>query len=257
VNRRLPQKKSPPLAARTRWTPELLAAVAEGERRALAPILARDDDDDAPAEAARLALDRALELTRAALAREPPSRPIACAKGCSSCCVAKVVVTPPEALRIAAHLRRTLDPAALAVVSARIAAADDRARGLTRARRFEAKIPCPLLAEDGSCSVHEVRPLICAGWTSLDVSACERYFAAEGAGASAPTYGLGYEIAGAILAGLVQACGDAGLDGTLLELIAALRIALARPTASERWRRRLPVFALARDAESAQRLAGA
>ena len=252
MNRRPPQK-SLPIAVRTRWTPDLLAAVAEGERRALAPILARDDDE-APAEAARLALDRALELTRTAIAREPPSRPIACARGCSSCCVSKVVVTPPEALRIAAHLRRTLDPEALAAVITRVAAADDRARGLTRARRLEEKVPCPLLADDGSCSVHEVRPLICAGWTSLDVGACERYFAAEGAGASAPTYGLGYEISGAILAGLVQACGDTGLDGTLLELIAALRIALTRPNASERWRRRLPVFTLAKDAESAQRL---
>ena len=253
MSRRPPPKSLPIAAARTRWTPEILAAVAEGERRALAPVLARDDDD-APREAARLALDRALDLTRAAIAREPPPRPIACAKGCSSCCVSKVVVTPPEALRIAAHLRSTRDPAALASVLARVEAADDRARGLTRARRLEERVPCPLLADDGSCSVHEVRPLICAGWTSLDVGACERYFEAEGAGASAPTYGLGYEISGAILAGLVQACGDAGLDGTLLELVAALRIALSRPSASERWRRRLPVFLLARDAESAQRL---
>ena len=68
-------------------------------------------------------------------------------------------------------------------------------------------------------------------------------------GASAPVYAVGYEITGAILAGLVQACADAGLDGTLLELIAAVRIALDRPTAGERWRRRLPVFALARDPE--------
>jgi putative zinc- or iron-chelating protein len=244
--------RSLPLAARTRWTPELLAGVAQGERRALGPVLARDDDG-APIEAARLALDRAVELARAAVAREPPSRPIACSKGCSSCCISKVVVTPPEALRIAAHLRSTLDPEALAAMTARIAAADDRTRGLTRARRFEAKIACPLLAEDGSCSVHEVRPLTCAGWTSLDVGACERHFAAEseGEGGSPPVYAIGYEITGAILAGLAQACGDAGLDGALLELIAALRIALARPTAGERWRRRLPVFLLARDAESA------
>jgi Putative zinc- or iron-chelating domain len=238
------------------WTPDLLAGVAQGERRALAGVLARDEDG-APAEAARLALDRALALTRAALDREPPSRPIACARGCSSCCISKVLVTPPEALRIAEHLRATLDDEALAAVTARIAAADDRARGLTRARRFEEKIPCPLLAPDGGCSVHEVRPLVCAGWTSLDVGACEQHFAAEGEeGPSAPIYGLGYELATAILAGLVQACADAGLDGSLLELIAALRVALTRPTAGERWRKRLPVFALARDEETARRLEG-
>lgn len=250
---RRPPKKSLPVVARLQWSPDLLAGVAEGERSALAAVLARDDDG-APVEAARLALDRALSLTRAALAREPPSVPIACAKGCSSCCISKVVVTPPEALRIASHLRATLDEDALAQVTARVAAADDRTRGLTRARRFEEKVPCPLLASDGSCSVHEVRPLVCAGWTSLDVSACESHFAAEEEGPSAPIYGLGYELTGAILAGLVQACGDAGLDGSLLELIAALRIALTRPSAAERWRRRLPVFVLARDEESARRL---
>ncbi len=245
------KNRSLPLAARARWTPELLTAVAEGERQALGPVLARDEDG-AAIEAARLALDRTLELARAALAREPPSRPIACAKGCSHCCYSKVVITAPEALRIAAHLRSTLDPDALAAVLARLVAVDDRTRGLTRARRFEAKIPCPLLADDGSCSVHAVRPITCAGWTSLDAGACERHFAAEIEEKSAPVYALGYEISGAILAGLSQACTDVGLDGALLELTAAARIALARPTAGERWRRRLPVFALARDAESSE-----
>lgn len=224
--------------------------MAEGERSALGPVLTRDDDG-AAIEAAQLALDRTLELARAALSREPPSRPIACAKGCSYCCYSKVVCTPPEALRIAEHLRRTLDPEAFAAVLARVVAVDDRTRGLTRAKRFEAKIPCPLLADDGSCSVHAVRPITCAGWTSLDVGACERHFAAEIEGKSAPVYALGYEISGAVLAGLAQACTDVGLDGALLELTAAARIALARPNAGERWRRRLPVFTLARDAESA------
>lgn len=245
-------RRSLPVVARSRWTPDLLAGVAAGERSALGPVLARDDDG-AAIEAAQLALDRALRLARTALEREPPSRPIACAKGCSFCCSSKVVITAPEALRIAAHLRSTLDAEALAAMTARVAAADDRTRGLTRARRFEAKIACPLLAPDGTCSVHAVRPLTCAGWTSLDVSACASHFAAESEdeSASPPVYGLGYELAGAVLAGLAQACSDAGRDGTLLELTAAVRIALDRPTAGERWRRRLPVFALARDAESA------
>ncbi|MEP7126303.1 MAG: YkgJ family cysteine cluster protein [Byssovorax sp.] len=249
MNRLKTKTRSLPLAARSRWTPEVLLGVAEGERRALGPVLAFDDDG-AAIEAARLALERTLSLGRAAVAREPPSRPIECARGCSYCCSSKVVITAPEALRIAAHLRRTLDPEAFAAVLARVVAVDERTRGLSRARRFEARIACPLLEGDGSCSVHEVRPITCAGWTSLDVAACERHFGAEIEQKSAPVYALGYEIAGAILAGLSQACTDLGLDGALLELTAAVRIALERPTAGERWRRRLPVFARARDAES-------
>ncbi len=44
---------------------------------------------------------------------------------------------------------------------------------------------------------------------------------------------------------------DAGRDGALLELVAALRIALDRPNAAARWDARLPVFSLARDTEAA------
>ena len=66
----------------------------------------------------------------------------------------------------------------------------------------------------------------------------------------APAYVPVYELASAVLAGLGRAALDAGRDGTLLELVAALRIALDRPNAAERWRKGLHPFDPAVDAES-------
>ena len=62
-----------------------------------------------------------------------------------------------------------------------------------------------------------------------------------------PGHALSYELASAVLAGLGRACLDQGLDGHPLELVAALRIALERPNAEERWLARLPVFSQARE----------
>jgi hypothetical protein len=233
--------------ARTRWSPDLLAAVAEGERKALRPLFDRGPEGAVVAAAA--ASDRAAELTRAALAREPPPIPIACAPGCPSCCVAKVAVVAPEVLRIAAHLRATLDAEALSILTARVRLTDGETRGLTRAQRVRAGIPCPLLS-GGSCSVHPVRPLLCRGWTSLDARACERHFADPDAAPVAPAYAVAYELASAVLGGLGRAALDAGRDGALLDLTAALRIALEVPHAAARWDGGRPVFAPARDAEA-------
>jgi hypothetical protein len=243
-------KRPLPLASPTRWTPDLLAAVAEGERRALLPLFARGLEGAVAAAAS--ASDRAASLTGAALAAEPPPAPIACARGCPACCVSKVAVVAPEVLRIAVHLRATLAPDALGALTARVRAADEQTRGLTRAERALAGVPCPLLV-DGACSVHEVRPLLCRGWTSLDAVACGRHFADPERVPAAPSHRVGYELCAAVLAGLGRAALDAGRDGRLLELVAALRIALERPNAGDRWEARLPVFSRALDAEAGAR----
>ncbi|WP_437475887.1 YkgJ family cysteine cluster protein [Sorangium sp. So ce1014] len=242
------QKRSLPLAPGTRYTPAVLEGIADGERAALALSLGKRTEAGAVAAAAS-ALARAEALEEAAVAAEPPARPIACRAGCSTCCVSKVLVLAPEVLRIAAHLRATRTEAELAALAERVRAADTATRGLSRLERAEAGVPCPLLDERGACSVHAVRPVVCAGWTSLDAAACERHFAAPAAVPTAPMHRPGYEVANAVLAGLGWAAREQGLDAAPLELIAALRIALDRPNAGERWLARLPVFAAARDAE--------
>ncbi|AUX23936.1 hypothetical protein SOCEGT47_044670 [Sorangium cellulosum] len=241
------RRRSLPLAP-TRYTPAVLEGIADGERAALAPSLAARTEACAVA-AAGAALARAEALERAALTAEPPDRPIACRAGCSTCCVSKVLVLAPEVLRIAAHLRASRSEAELAALLDRIRAADAATRGLSRLERAGARVPCPLLDERGACSIHAVRPIVCAGWNSLDAAACERHFAAPDAVPTAPMHRPSYEVANAVLAGLGWAAKERGLDAAPLELIAALRIALERPNAGARWLARLPVFAAARDAE--------
>ncbi|MDI1449978.1 YkgJ family cysteine cluster protein [Polyangium sp. 6x1] len=241
------ERRSLPLARPSRYSPEVYVGVAEGESQALAPLVA--ESPERAIEAAGIASERAASLTAAAHAHEPPDAPIACRRGCSTCCHAKVLVVAPEVLRIAAHLRATRSPEDLADLLARVQAADVRVRGLSRAARAEARVPCPLLDADGGCGVHPVRPLVCRSWTSYDAGACERYWEAPAGKQTPPQWAIGYELAQAVLAGLGKACFDVGRDGTPLELIAALRITLERPTAGERWHKRLPVFSAAKDAE--------
>jgi len=95
-----------------------------------------------------------------------------------------------------------------------------------------------------------VRPLVCRGWTSFDARACARHFDEPDEVAVPPAYAVGYELASAVLAGLGATARDAGRDGALLELVAALRIAIEHPDAAGRWNAGRPVFAPARDAEA-------
>jgi hypothetical protein len=234
-------------AGATRWTPEMLAGVAQGERRALRPLF--DRGTEGAIAAAEAASGRAATLERAALASEPPAAPIACGKGCPACCVSKVAVVAPEVIRIADHLRRSLPPERFAALVARIRATDEKTRGLSRAERARAGVPCPLLV-DGACSVHEVRPLLCRGWSSLDAAACVRHFADPGGAPVPPTYRVAYELCAAVLAGLGLAALDAGRDGRLLELTSALRVALEQPEAEARWGSGRDAFSPALDEEA-------
>jgi hypothetical protein len=241
-------KRALPLAPATRYTPAVLEGIADGERAALAPVLAQRNEG-AVIEAAAQALARAEALIDAAVRMEPPDQPVACKAGCSTCCSSKVLALAPEVIRVAAHLRASLDAGAFALLVERVRAVDARTHGLSRVERVEAGVPCPLLDDRGGCSVHGVRPVVCAAWNSIDVTACERHFADPASVAVAPSHRPAYEVANAVLAGLGWAAKDHGLDATPLELVAALRIALERPNAAERWLARLPVFATARDPE--------
>jgi len=239
-------KQRLPIAKGPRWTPALLSGLAVGESHVLGPLLAARSPESAR-EAAEQAAQRADELIETEHAKAPPPSPIACQRACSFCCHAKVLATAPEVLRVAAFLRSTLDDDALAALRAQVDEAASKTQGLDREARLRARVPCPLLV-DGCCSVYEARPLVCRGWSSLDAGACERHLAAPET-RSAPVYAAGYELANAVLAGLSKACSDAGLDGAPLELIAALRIALTRENAADRWARGLFVFSTAHDAE--------
>src|SRR5262249_32138077 len=89
----------------------------------------------------------------------------------------------------------------------------------------------------------------CSGWVSLEAEACKREYdnALPGKAISPKTYVPQHEIHNAAIAGVGLGVAQEGLDGSVLELNAALRVALDRPNAPERWAAGRQVFAVAHD----------
>ena len=142
-------------------------------------------------------------------------------------------MTPLEALELANGLRRTHEPAALAVLTERVRVGATKVRGLSAPQH---RHRCPLVQEDGSCAAYDSRPLLCRGSNSFDVDACAQ------TGAPIPTY---LELADAAQDAQEQLDAEClRLSGReqMLELTCALLIALEDPTAEARWHEGQPVF---------------
>jgi hypothetical protein len=196
------------------------------------------------------------ELTAAVAEDVPPELPIACRAGCAYCCNLKVVVTAPEAIQIADWLRGNRDERALSEVRARVAATDDRTHGMTVEQRLKARIPCPLL-ENNLCSVHEVRPLVCRGGNSYDADVCRRSLETPKTAPEFRFYRPQVAINDSLRAGISAAATANRLDGTIFELIAALRLLLARPELADAWGAgKGDALGAARDAEFAKLATG-
>jgi Fe-S-cluster containining protein len=184
------------------------------------------------------------EAVRLAMQEAPPRAPAACRAGCAWCCYTPVGTAAPEVLRIVAHLRETLSADEWAALCARVrSGADERMRlGIDRVRR--AALPCPLLV-DKWCSAYPVRPLTCRGYSSSDAASCERALDPS-SGVRVPIYWPQQRLAAFVLDGLRVGLEESRLDGELLELTAALRIALETSDVEERWLAGERVFGPAR-----------
>ena len=136
---------------------------------------------------------------------------VQCRRGCAFCCHLDVVVTPLEAIRLAAAMQLGSLP------DRRAAAQGPRAKNA----------PCPLLVEN-LCSAYAQRPFACRSLFSPDVSACEAGFAAEGAGAApvfVPSLDWPRLLAAGYISGEAAALDDLGLASHLVELRGALALA--------------------------------
>jgi hypothetical protein len=186
-------------------------------------------------EAAERITDAALS---AATQREPPCRPLACAEGCAWCCYKRVGVAAPEVIRIASHVRA-------AFTEAEVQALLDRIQQVLEYRRQHATpLPCPLLLND-RCSAYAVRPMTCRGFNSSDAILC-RASVMDNPRTAVPIYSPQMRITSLVLDGMRAGLTESGLKGELLELSAALRIALQVDNAVADWLDAKPVFASAR-----------
>ena len=158
---------------------------------------------------------------------------LACKAGCTYCCHNVVMATAPEVFLAASELRARHD----AIFVAGVAGRCDAVRATTGVRRN----PCPLL-HDNLCSVYAARPSVCRKHTSFSVAACLSDY--EGRGGDIPIRRFDQEVfeccAVALLVGM--RLWD-GRQGSVLELSAALRVALQDPQAEQKWLAGEAVFA--------------
>lgn len=213
-------------------------------------------------------LERAVELAQSAMAAtarlaegllaRAPSGSVACKAGCDHCCYQGVGVTPPEALAIADHLRRTRSPEELARITAHLADSREKTRALTFAERFSPQHPCPFL-EAAHCTIYDVRPLSCRGMNSLDADDCatrlrdaraRANFIANGAGGR--SFMEPIRAFHAVSAGLQLALSELyDLDMRPLDLTAAVHLLLTSPESVVlEWLRGEPSLASARGGDS-------
>jgi len=198
-------------------------------------VLASDVE---PAAAVREAWGR----TSALAAASPAAASFACAKGCRWCCHQPIFIAVPEAIAIAAELRRRLDATGLDLLGQALAQRAARAAGGGwMAAWLRDRVPCAFLGQDGACAIHADRPTVCRGWHSLSRAACEEHYI-DPAAPPPPIDRVSHLAANAVLHGLTDAARIAGRDDRLYELHGAVLAALASEDVAERWRAGVPVF---------------
>ncbi|MFO0959681.1 MAG: YkgJ family cysteine cluster protein [Isosphaeraceae bacterium] len=238
--RRRPKAKlsRPPARSRFREEPAVTRArlAAAGEALAILP---------GPAPRAVELGRRVGELTDRSIGHVHAScqdgHRVACQSGCTYCCTFPVAASAPEVLAIAAFVRDRFDEERRAALDDRVEAHIAATAGMDMRRRDRVRIDCPFL-EAGRCSVYEVRPVACRGYSSYSVEACREDYENPGAGVGLPTNGLRELVYGAIREGLAVGCKSASVEHRLLELVRSYKLASDDPTLPETWRDRPGVF---------------
>jgi len=163
---------------------ERAEAASAGVERGVTAILAGETSTAALARAAAhayAALDDAGGRARSLLFTP------ACSAGCSYCCHVHVEATVPEILAVVLHLEdmRTRDE--IEALRERLAVQVQRTSPLSDEERWEARIPCALLGDDGRCSVYAARPLRCRAFHSCSVDPCREAFSGQPGVAAVPS----------------------------------------------------------------------
>ena len=166
---------------------------------------------------------------------------IACRSGCTYCCTFPVAASAPEVLAIAHFVGERFDEGRRAALDRRVEANIAATDGLDMDRRDRIRPDCPFL-EGGRCSVYEVRPIACRGYSSYRVEDCREDYEHPGTGVDVRANGLRELVHGAIREGLAVACQSASVESRLLELVRAYQIASEDPTLVETWRGRPGAF---------------
>ncbi len=191
------------------------------------------------------AIDAFNGLLERAHAEQPPERTLACRDGCSHCCYQpEITVTAIEIFRVAGFILSQFSQKEVEILTK--ALVKNTASSSPSADPASWTLAaCPLL-QDGVCSVYTVRPLVCRGANSYDVSDCER---ARQQNRQQPTihiYSPQEQAADLTIGALQQGIVSAGREAALLDLGPALAIALGNADAKQLWQNGELVFTTAR-----------
>jgi hypothetical protein len=196
-------------------------------------------------ETAENAQDFADKMVSDVHAASPMDRPV-CREGCSWCCHVWVIVSAAEVLLLADTLRKDLSAEALDETRRRLKELDGVAKGMSYRERCRARLPCALLV-DGRCSAYGARPMACRGWNSLDALKCEQSYRQGFHKSCLVTNNwVQRDVCATISAGHREGLAESGLRGDMLELTAALHVALEDDRAAERWLAGERIFEVAR-----------
>jgi len=152
-----------------------------------------------------------------------------------------VAASAPEVLAIATFVRERFNEERRAAPDRRVEANIAATEGMDMSKRDRVRLDCPFL-EAGKCTVYEVRPIACRGYSSYSVEDCREDFEHSGTGVEGHTNGLRELVFGAIREGLAIACKLASVEHRLLELVRAYKIASEDSTLAETWRSRPGAF---------------
>lgn len=139
---------------------------------------------------------------------------VACHAGCWFCCTIPVAVTVLEASLVFRALRmlpiadqeRTWAQVDEHVAVQRQALQESRPQRVAFSRR------CPLLTEDGRCSVYEARPLMCRGLLSTDAERCRRAFLDDDDGDPGQPFQMSVQAIDAGIPQLMVALDEGGME---------------------------------------------
>ena len=157
--------------------------------------------------------------------------PLACGKGCSFCCRMWVDATPPEVL----YTVKKMPPEQRQQAHASGRTGLRQTSGASFFDRCgKVNPPCPLLDDEGACSVYELRPIACRTLVSTNVDDCRMTFM-EGSDLGFPSPDVWFTLRDSYNTALEGALIHSGLAYQARELNDSLRIALTTPDAEARW----------------------
>jgi Fe-S-cluster containining protein len=213
---------------------ELALALEESARDSVAQLLKQ-----APSNALAVALAESptdlMQATAAELEEVLPGpEPMACRKGCPTCCHVPVRTDAQSVIRIVEHVRQSWPVVERIKLKTRIDAHVEATKDDYAFAAVADRPPCPFLVED-SCSVHEVRPMVCRAFNSTDLAACLKAAKMVGGFASIPAYAMPNMVTVAVQKGMIAALKEKAYGDQSLDFTPAVQYALSVPDAGERW----------------------